>query len=122
MLVGLAVALPPVDDTPVPVNATICGLFDEESVKVSVALRVPEAVGLKTTLAEQLLEAARLVPHVFAEMLNSPALLPVIATLLIVIDEAEPFFSVAVWAPLVDPMFVLANVKLAGLADTPPGA
>jgi hypothetical protein len=111
-----------VEDTPVPINATACGLFVAESVKLRVALRLPAAVGLKTTLAAQLLEAARLDPHVFTEMLKSPALLPVIATLLIVIDEAEPFVSVAVWAPLVDPIFVLANVKLAGLADTPPGA
>jgi hypothetical protein len=37
-----------------PVNVTLWGLFDAESVKLRIAVRVPVAVGLKTTDAAQL--------------------------------------------------------------------
>jgi hypothetical protein len=53
-------------------------------------------------------------------MLKSPALLPLIAMLLIVIAELSPFFSVAVCAALDDPTVVLANVSDVGLTETPP--
>jgi hypothetical protein len=38
---------------PVPVKATLCGPPVAESVKMSVALRAPVAVGLNATLAVQ---------------------------------------------------------------------
>ena len=75
---------------PVPVSATDCGLLLAESVKLRIALRVPAAVGLNTTLAEQLAAATRLVPHVLAEIAKSAAFVPVIATLLTVMDVPEP--------------------------------
>jgi hypothetical protein len=81
---------------------------------------VPDAVGLNTTDAVQLADAARLVPQLFAEMLKSPAFVPEIETPLIVIDEVSPFDSVAACAALVDPTRVLANVRLDGLAVTLP--
>ena len=42
----------------VPESASDCGLLLAESVKLRIALRVPAAVGLNTTLAEQLAAAA----------------------------------------------------------------
>jgi len=117
--VGLTVALPePV--APVPLSATDCGLFVAESVKVSDAVRAPLAVGLNTMEAEQVPAAAKLVLQVLLAMLKSPAFVPEIATLLIVIDELVPFDKVTVCEALLDPTFVLANVRLVGLADTVP--
>jgi hypothetical protein len=48
---------------PVPESDTFCGLFEAESVKVKVPVRVPAAVGVKITLTVQLEPAARLVPQ-----------------------------------------------------------
>ena len=118
--VGLTDALPEVVATAVPVNATVCGVFIAESVKLSVALRVPAAVGLKTTEAEQLAAAARLVPQVFDEMLKSPAFVPPRPTLLIVIDALVPFASVDEMAALLDPTLTLPNETEDGLAVTVP--
>lgn len=50
---------------PSPVSATVCGEFVAESLKFSVAVRVPLAVGANTMLAVQLAPAARLDPQVF---------------------------------------------------------
>ena len=83
-------------------------------------MRVPLAVGLNTTLAEQLVEAARLVPHVLLLIAKSPALVPPIVTLLIVIEDDVPFVNVADWAALVDPTAVLANPRLVGDTVTLP--
>jgi hypothetical protein len=118
-VVGLTVALPePV--APVPLSATDCGLFVAESVKLSVAVLAPLAIGLNTIEAEQELAVTRLVPQVLLAMLKSPAFVPDIVTLLIVIDELEPFDRVTVFEALLDPTFVLANVRLVGLAETVP--
>lgn len=119
-VVGLTDALPEPVAAPVPLRATDCGLLVAESVKVSVAVRAPLAVGLNATEAEQEPAAARLVVHVLLAMLKSPAFVPEIATLLIVIDVLCPFVKVAVCEALVDPTLVLAKVRLAGLADTTP--
>jgi hypothetical protein len=121
-VVGLTEALPPVVDAPAPDSATVCGLFVPESVKLSVAVRVPLAVGLNTTEAEQFPAAARLDPHDLLEMLKSPAFVPVIAMLLIVIDEAVPFDSVIAAAALLEPTLMLPNEWLVGLTDTDPDA
>jgi hypothetical protein len=104
----------------VPESETFCGLPVAESVKLSVAVREPVAVGLKTIDAVQLVDAARLVPHVLLAMLKSPASEPDIETPLMVIDELDPFDSVAVCAALLDPTAVLANVRLEGVAETVP--
>src|ERR1019366_1933790 len=58
--------------------------------------------------------------HVLMAMLKSPAFVPAMATLLIVIDVLCPLDSVTVCEALLDPTLVLANVRLAGLADTVP--
>lgn len=91
-----------------------------ESVNDSVAVRVPVAVGLNTTLAEQFAFAPRLVPHVLPLMAKSPALVPLIATLLIVIAELVPLLRVAVCAALVEPTAVAGNASDAGEAVTLP--
>jgi hypothetical protein len=122
IVVGLTEALPDVVADPVPVNATACGLFVAESVKLSVAVRAPDAVGLKITAAEQLAAAARLAPQLFDEILKSPAFVPVIATPLIVIDALVPFASVDDIAELLDPTLTLPNESEVGLADTDPAA
>jgi hypothetical protein len=118
--VGLTVALPEPVAVPVPLRATDCGLLVAESVKLRVALRAPLAVGLNTMDAVQEPAAARLVLHVLLAMLKSPAFVPAMAMLLIVIDVLCPLDRVTVCEALLDPTLVLANVRLAGLADTVP--
>jgi len=51
--------------TPVPVRLAVCGLFVALSVTLSVAVRVPAAVGLKVTLIVQFAPAATLAPQLF---------------------------------------------------------
>jgi hypothetical protein len=85
-------------------------------------VRVPATVGLKTTDAVQLADAARVVPQVLPAILKSDAFVPAMPMLLMVMEELSPFFSVAVWAALVPPTAVLANDKDEGLTETPPGA
>jgi hypothetical protein len=118
--VGLTDALPEPVAAPVPLRATVWGLLVAESVKLRVAERAPDAVGLNTTEAVQEPAAARLAPQVLIAMLKSPAFAPDIATLLMVIAELSPFESVADFEALVEPTFVLPNTRLVGLADTLP--
>ena len=103
-----------------PDNATFCGLPLPESVNESVAVRVPLAVGLNTTLAEQLAFVARLVPQVLLLIAKSPALVPLIATLLIVMEELVPFVNVADCAALVEPTPVAGNPRDVGDTVTLP--
>jgi hypothetical protein len=49
---------------PVPERLTVCGLPAALSVKLSVAVRLPVARGLKVTFAEQLDPGATELPHV----------------------------------------------------------
>jgi hypothetical protein len=51
--------------SPVPVRDTVCGLLLAPSVMVKAPVRVPVAVGVNTTLMEQLAPAASEVPQVF---------------------------------------------------------
>jgi hypothetical protein len=57
-------------------------------VTVTAALRAPVAVGVNVTLIVQLAPAAKLVPQVFVWP-KSPALLPVIA-ILVMVSAVEP--------------------------------
>ena len=62
MLAGVTLA--PVDPpAPRPVNPALC--VPAPSVNVRLAVREPVVVGAKRIVAEQLDEAARVVPHVF---------------------------------------------------------
>ena len=56
------VSVPPL--TPIPDNATFCGLPAALSVMLSAAVRVPLDVGLKVTLMLQLAPAASEMPQV----------------------------------------------------------
>lgn len=83
--VGLTEAFPP--DVPPgakPDNAAVCGLGVAESLKLSVAVRVPLAAGANVMFAVQLAPAARLVVQVFEKTLKSPVFAPVMVILLIV--------------------------------------
>ncbi len=59
-------------ELPVPLRLTFCGLFEALSVKVSVPLAAPVAVGVKVTPTAQLAPAARLVPQVLLEIAKGP--------------------------------------------------
>src|SRR5690349_977028 len=61
---------------PVPVRAAVCGLPPPLSATLSVALRVPVAVGLNCMLTVQLAPPAIELPHVFPEIRKSPGLVP----------------------------------------------
>jgi hypothetical protein len=107
---------------PVPVSATVCGLLVAESVNPRVAARVPSPVGLNTTAAEQLAEAARLVPQVVAATANSAAFVPVMVMLLIVTGVLSPLASVTDFEPLLDPSAMPSKERLVGLTATALGA
>jgi hypothetical protein len=106
-----------VEPAPVPVRATACGLLPALSVNRRVAVRVPLAVGLKTTAAVHWLPAARVEPQELDATAKSPAFVPEIATLLIVMAEADEFESVANCEELLDPTVVEANVRFDGVAE-----
>jgi hypothetical protein len=107
---------------PVPASATVWGLLVAESVNLRVAARVPSPVGLNTTTAEQLVEAARLVPQVVAATANSAAFVPVMAMLLIVTGVLSPLASVTDFEPLLDPTAMPAKERLVGLTAIVLGA
>lgn len=92
--VGDEVTLP-VPLVPRPVRATCCGLPDASSLKFSVAVRVPEVVGLKRMVAAQLADAARVEPQVFLKISKSPESVPVRSILLMVMVEVPVLVSVA---------------------------
>ena len=59
-------------ELPVPARLTFWGLFEALSVKVSVPLAAPGAVGVNVTPTAQLAPEARLVPQVLLEIANGP--------------------------------------------------
>jgi hypothetical protein len=117
-VVGVTVSCPAV--TTEPESATVCGLPVPASTKFNVAVRVPDAVGLNTTDAVQLADAATLAPQVLVEMLKSPAFVPVMVTLETVTAAEVPLVNVADCEALPVPIAVEVNVKLEGLAVTLP--
>jgi hypothetical protein len=116
--VGLVDAVPPEVLAPVPESATVCGLLLDVSETVNVAARAPVTLGLNAMETLQLAEAARLVPQVLLEIRKSPGSAPVMATLLIVMDELDPFLSVVVCVVLVDPTFTEPYESEVGLMVT----
>jgi len=64
-------------------------------VKLSVAVRVPVAVGLNTIVAVQLEPAARLVLQVLLDRLKSAMFAPEMAMLLMVIEVVSPLCNCA---------------------------
>src|SRR5436190_23135481 len=88
---------------PVPDSVTFCGLPAALSLMLTAAVRVPLAVGLNVTLIPQLAPAANELPQVWV-CAKFPALVPVIAMLLMVKIAVPVFLSVTVLAALVVPM------------------
>ncbi len=115
-LAGETEALPGAG-TAIPDRATDCGLFVPESTKASVALRVPFALGLKTMLALQLVEADRLAPHVVDKTAKSAAFTPAIVMLLMEIEVLPASVSETTCAALLDPTVVLVNERLPGFTE-----
>lgn len=76
-LVGVTETLPLEPPAPSPVRETCCGLDGSLSVKVRFAVRVPEAMGRKTTEMVQLVAAAKVELQAFLEMAKSPGSVPV---------------------------------------------
>jgi hypothetical protein len=118
---GLIVTLPLVP-VPVPESAIVCGLPVAVSVKFSVAVRLPAAVGPNETLTVQAADAARLVPQVLLSMMKSPGSAPEKAMLLIVTALVPPFVSVTTFCAPLSPIATLAQFKLLGLTEALPVA
>jgi len=78
---------------PVPVRLTVCGLPVALSVRVTAAVRVAVAAGVKVTLIEQLVPAATLDPQLLV-WAKSPAFVPVSARLLRVKAALPVLFNV----------------------------
>src|SRR5437870_2346969 len=60
----LATGVVVVDETPLPLMTTVCGLPLALSVTATLAVRAPVAAGLNVTLIVQLVPAAKLAPQV----------------------------------------------------------
>src|ERR1019366_3330949 len=84
---------------PVPLRLTFCGLFEALSVKVSVPLAAPVAVGVNVTPTAQLAPLVTGVPQVLLEIAKGP----LIPTLEIVSDVLWRLVSVTFTAALVLP-------------------
>ena len=98
-------------ELPVPPRLTFCGLFEALSVKVSVPVAAPAAVGVNVTPTAQLAPAARLVPHVLLEIAKGP----LISTLEIVRVVLWRLVRVTVTGALV--VFTATVPKFNELAD-----
>jgi len=98
--------------TPVPFKLTVCGLPVALSVKASVAMRDPIAVGAKLTLRVHLAPAATLEPQVFVceKSLGSA---PPIAMLEMLSEALPVFVSVTVCTGAVAAMFSWPNARFA---------
>ena len=98
---------------PTPLKDTDWGLPAVSSVMVRAAERGPIWLGVKVTLIAQLAPAARLGPQVVV-WLNSAALDPAMAMLLMTKGEVAVLVSVSGIAALVLPTNSLPKFKLAG--------
>jgi hypothetical protein len=102
--------------TPVPLSEAVCVepvTLPVLSVTVSVALRLPGAVGVNVTEIVQFAPTATLVPQVLV-CAKSPGLVPVMAMLAIVSGPVPELVSVTVCALAVTPTFVLLNGTTVG--------
>ena len=93
----------------VPLSETCCGLDAALSVKVTAPVRVPVAVGAKTTEIVQLAFTARLAPQLFDWAKSPEAAMPLMASaavpLLVKVTACAGLVVVIAWLP---------NVRLAG--------
>ena len=119
--VPLKVKLPGVADTvaiPVPLRATVSGVELALLVMLQVPESVPDVEGANAMFAVQLADAASVEVQVVEETEKSVGSesTPVLS----VTELAVVLVTLMVWAVLVDPTYVLLNVKLLGAADTTP--
>lgn len=101
---------------PVPLRATVCGEFGALSLKLSVAVKVPAAVGLKVNVTTQEAPTANvpLPTHDVAPWKSEP-LVPVIVGLLVKVRVAVPvFLIVTVCEADAAPTAVDGKVRLVG--------
>jgi hypothetical protein len=103
-----------------PERAAVCGLLPAESVNTRVAVRTPEAEGVKVMVTEQLEDAIKVAPHVLLVIAKSEELAPVIAIPVMLRTDVPPLLSVTDLGELVDPIATLAKVTLPGDTDTLP--
>jgi hypothetical protein len=119
--VGFVGAIESVDATATdPERDAVCGLVAALSVNTRLAVRVPEAEGVKVMVAEQLDPEIKVDPHDLLVIAKSEASAPVIAMLLIVIVDGPALLNVTDLGELVEPIAVFAKVTLVGATDTPP--
>jgi hypothetical protein len=97
----------------VPERGTVCGLPVALSVRVTAAVRVPAAAGLKVTLIEQYEPAATLDPQLLVWE-KSLALVPESAMLVILKVALPELVKVIVCAALVAPTAWLTKERLVG--------
>jgi hypothetical protein len=102
--------------SPVPFSVTVCVPPVALSLYVTAAVSAPATVGLNSTELEQLAPAASVVEHVVALIRNEVAFVPVIALAALKVAVAVPvFLIVTIWAAVVVPRIVDANVSDAGV-------
>jgi len=112
------------DVTPVPLNATICGLPVALSAMFNVAVNVPFAPGVNNTLIVQLAPAAsvpvglHIVPEVGSGVPKLAAFSPLIVNPANVTLAVLVFVTVTLCAPLVVPTACDPNAKLFGVTVT----
>jgi hypothetical protein len=111
---GDTVTLPPESAVPVPDNEISCGLAEPLSVMTSVAVRIPAAAGVNTTVMLHVAEGARVVPQVFCEMEKSPVSVPVTLTLLMLIAAVPLLLKVTDCGPPDCPTGTLPHVSELG--------
>jgi hypothetical protein len=97
---------------PLPERLTFCGLLEAASVNVSVPVRVPVWLGVKTTPTTHFAPGARLVPlHPSLERLKSPE----VAALKICIEELPGLVTVTFLAAEVVSTSCCGNTSTVGL-------
>lgn len=102
--VSASIGLPPV-----PVSVTLCGLLVAPSVRVSVPVRPPLAVGVKVTLTVQLALALRDVPQVL-----DSAKSPLVCTRVMPAGSGPGLVTVTICAVLVVPTAWFPNEMFCG--------
>lgn len=107
---------------PVPVSFTVCGEPVALSATERLPVSAPAAVGLNSTETVQLAAAARVAPHVVADLRNEVALVPVMVSEVSVTVAVPVFFTVTNCAAVVEPTVVEAKVRLVGESVTVSGA
>jgi hypothetical protein len=105
---------------PTPLSAMVCGLFGALSVIETLALRLPVAVGAKSTEIVQLAFAARVAGLMGQSLFcaKSPALVPVTPMIPIAKGALPEFVSVEVSTALVVPTRCDPKLRVPGLRPT----